>query len=130
MCQVKEVVSWIVIGNKRWHNANLILIWNTKVSLSPKIPVLKSYKCVTGISSSNLLVVQVSGLEVLKDVLPMHYHPICLQFESTVSNGTWSLENALWYTVIKFVCSCSTGRKEIVTMFEKKFIHFFFQFYT
>ena len=78
MFQVKEVVSWIVMGNKRWHNANLILIWNAKVSLSPKIPMLKSYKCITGIPSSNLLVVQVSILEVLKDVLPMHYHPICL----------------------------------------------------
>ena len=78
MFQVKEVVSLIVMGKKQWHNANLILIWNAKVLLSPKIPVLKSYKCVTSIPSSNLLVVQVSVLEVLKDVLPMHYHPICL----------------------------------------------------
>ena len=78
MFQIKEVVSCIVMGNKRWYNANLILIWNAKVSLSPKILVLKSYKCVTSIPSSNLLVVQVSILEVSKDVLPMHYHPICL----------------------------------------------------
>ena len=54
MFQVKEVVPLIVVGNKRWHNANWILIWDAKVSLSPKIPVLKSYKWVTWFAVLNL----------------------------------------------------------------------------
>ena len=44
-----------------------------KCCFPQKIPVLKFYKCVTSIPSSNLLVVQVSVLEVLKDVLPILY---------------------------------------------------------
>ena len=117
MFQVKEVVSWIVMGNKQWHNADLTLIWKVKVLLSPKIPVLKSYKCFTSMPSSNLHVIQVYVLEVLKDVLPVHYHPICLKFERNVSNtGTWSLKNALLVHChpISLLCSSSNDRKEIL----------------
>ena len=44
----------------------------------PKIPMLTSYKCVTGIPSLNLFFVQAPVHEVLKNVLPIYYHRICM----------------------------------------------------
>ena len=55
MFQVKKVVFWIVMGSKGWHNANLILIWYAKVSLSPK------YRCWN-----------------LTNALPVYRHRFCL----------------------------------------------------
>ena len=71
-------------------NAHLILIWSHHHFQQKNVKVLfcqkyrrRSQKCVTGILSSNLFVLQVAVLEALKNV--------CYR-----------------YTVIEFVCSLST----------------------
>ena len=58
MFQVKKIVSWIFTGSKGWHNANLILIWYAKVSLSQK------YRCWNPMNA-----------------LPLYRHRFCLQFK-------------------------------------------------
>ena len=113
-------MSWIVIGSKRWPNANLILIWNVKVSLSQK------YRCWNPTNS-----------------LQVYRHRICLLFkyrylkswkmcyQCTIIEFVCSfrvlfqilvlevLKMCYWYTIIQFVRSWSTGRKEIVNIFVK-----------
>ena len=79
-------MSWIVIGMRWWcGNANLILIWphcyfqqKDEGAVFLKIPMLTPYKCVFGIPSSNLFLVQALVPEVLKNVLPIYYHQFCL----------------------------------------------------
>ena len=65
-----------------------IITFNKRMSsedrLQPKTTVLNSEKCIIGITSSNLLAVQVSVLKVLKvlkNILPVYRHPIYLQLQ-------------------------------------------------
>ena len=126
-------MSWIVIGSKRWPNANLILIWNVKVSLSQKY---RSWNPTNSLQVYRHRICLLFKYRYLKS-WKMCYQCTIIQFDCSLRVPfripvLEVLKMRDRYTIIQFVCSWSTGRKEIVIIFEKKIytLIFFFQFYT
>ena len=94
-------------------NANLILVWPRHLFQQKNMKVLycQNYQCWSP-----------------KNALPVYCHRICLQFKYQYLKS-WKI--CYPYTVIKFVCSWRTSRKNIIVKFKRIFRHYYvFQLHT